>query len=159
MWEKLPYRLHGDARNWDGAREAHGRAMLSLWTRHAPNLADAVIDTFTRSPLDAERSLPNMREGDLLIGAFINGQIGYDRPFPGAGSIARTSPGFISADRAAIRAATSPACPATTPPRGSSPISALKPRGRRPRSRSGSRRWANRETSRHRAWCCRSGLN
>ena len=26
-----------------------------------------------------------MREGDLLIGAFTHGQIGYHRPFPGAG--------------------------------------------------------------------------
>ncbi len=66
MWEKAPYRLNGDARNWDGARDAHGRDMLGLWRQHAPNLADAVIDSFTRSPLDVERSLPNMREGDLL---------------------------------------------------------------------------------------------
>ena len=48
-------------------------------------LADAVIDSFTRSPLDVERSLPNMRQGDLLIGAFTQDQIGYNRPFPGAG--------------------------------------------------------------------------
>jgi phytoene dehydrogenase-like protein len=27
-----------------------------------------------------------MREGDLLVGAFTNGQIGFHRPFPGAGS-------------------------------------------------------------------------
>lgn len=94
MWEKLPYRLGGDARNWDDAREGHGRAMLELWTRHAPNLEGAVIDSFTRSPLDAERSLPNMREGDLLIGAFTNGQIGYDRPFPGAGSYRAHVPGL-----------------------------------------------------------------
>lgn len=26
-----------------------------------------------------------MRGGDLLIGAFTNGQIGHNRPFPGAG--------------------------------------------------------------------------
>jgi phytoene dehydrogenase-like protein len=26
-----------------------------------------------------------MREGDLLVGSFANGQIGYDRPFRGAG--------------------------------------------------------------------------
>ena len=45
MWEKLPYRLHGDPANWDAARDAHGRAMLELWQRHAPNLADAVIDS------------------------------------------------------------------------------------------------------------------
>jgi phytoene dehydrogenase-like protein len=86
MWEKLPYRLNGDARNWDGARDAHGRAMLQLWRQYAPNLSDAVIDSFTRSPLDVERCLPNMREGDLLIGAFSNDQVGFNRPFAGAGS-------------------------------------------------------------------------
>ena len=59
--------------------------MLQLWRRHAPNLADAVIDVFTRSPLDVERELPNMREGDLLVGAFTNDQVGFDRPFRGAG--------------------------------------------------------------------------
>lgn len=85
MWEKLPYRLGGDPRNWDGAKDAHGREMLELWTRYAPNLGGAVIDSFTRSALDTERSLPNMREGDLLVGAFTNGQVGADRPFPGAG--------------------------------------------------------------------------
>ncbi len=85
MWEKLPYRLRGDARNWDGARERHANDMLAAWTRYAPNLADDVLGWFARSPLDTERSLPNMREGDLLAGSFANGQIGYDRPFRGAG--------------------------------------------------------------------------
>ena len=82
MWEKLPYRLRGNP-DWSGVGEAHGRRMLELWRQHAPNLADAVIDSFTRTPMDTERSLPNMREGDLLVGAFTNGQIGYHRPFSG----------------------------------------------------------------------------
>jgi phytoene dehydrogenase-like protein len=86
MWEKLPYRLKGNPANWDAARDEHGKDMLRLWQHHAPNLADAVIDSFTRSPLDVERELPNMREGDLLVGAFTNGQVGYDRPFRGAGT-------------------------------------------------------------------------
>jgi phytoene dehydrogenase-like protein len=86
MWEKLPYRLNGEAANWDRARTRHGEVMLELWQRHAPNLREAVIDFFVRSPLDTERSLPNMRYGDLLVGAFTNGQIGHDRPFPGAGT-------------------------------------------------------------------------
>jgi phytoene dehydrogenase-like protein len=94
MWEKLPYRLHGDPANWDSARDAHGREMLALWQRHAPNLNDAVIDSFTRSPLDTERSLPNMREGDLLVGAFTDGQIGYHRPFAGAGQYRGHIPGL-----------------------------------------------------------------
>ena len=85
MWEKLPYRLNGDASNWDSYKERHGRKMLSLWQEYAPNLESSVTDWFTRSPLDTERALPNMKFGDLLVGAFTNGQVGYNRPFAGAG--------------------------------------------------------------------------
>ncbi len=85
MWEKMPYNLHGDPTNWDDFQTQHGETMLRLWKQHAPNLKDAVIDSFVRSPLDTERTLPNMREGDLLVGSFDHGQIGYNRPFPGAG--------------------------------------------------------------------------
>jgi phytoene dehydrogenase-like protein len=93
MWEKLPYRLNADPANWDAAR-GHGREMLALWRQHAPNLSDAVIDSFTRSPLDVERELPNMREGDLLVGAFTNDQVGYHRPFRGAGAYRTHIPGL-----------------------------------------------------------------
>ena len=68
--------------------------MLRVWTEYAPNLEDAVIDSFTRSPLDIERELPNMRHGDLLVGAFTNGQVGYNRPFPGAGHYRAHLPGL-----------------------------------------------------------------
>ena len=85
MWEKLPYRLHGDPYNWDREKDAHGKKMLALWARHAPNLDGAVIDSFTRSALDTERTFANMKDGDLLVGAFTHGQIGADRPFAGAG--------------------------------------------------------------------------
>jgi phytoene dehydrogenase-like protein len=85
MWEKLPYRLEGDPRNWDRERDRHGQRMLAVWTEYAPNLKDAVLDAVPRSPLDTERTFPNMREGDLLVGAFMDGQVGHHRPFPGAG--------------------------------------------------------------------------
>jgi phytoene dehydrogenase-like protein len=113
MWEKLPYAVHGDPANWDrpaivgrisnpsyqgGAisdgleirptdtlKATHGRDMLRLWTRYAPNLEGAVLDAFVRSPADTERDLPNMRQGDLLVGSFDDGQVGYHRPFAGAG--------------------------------------------------------------------------
>jgi len=93
MWEKLPYHLKGNP-DWSGVGAQHGRKMLELWQRHAPNLDSAVIDSFTRTPMDTERSLPNMREGDLLVGAFTNGQIGYHRPFPGAGAYRAHLPGL-----------------------------------------------------------------
>src|SRR5581483_3590785 len=38
MWEKLPYRLNGDPGSWDRVRDEHGRVMLELWRRHAPNI-------------------------------------------------------------------------------------------------------------------------
>src|SRR5262249_58614230 len=61
MWEKLPYALRGDPTTWAREQDAHGRAMLELWSRFAPNLQGAMLDWFTRSPLDTERKLPNMR--------------------------------------------------------------------------------------------------
>jgi phytoene dehydrogenase-like protein len=94
MWEKLPYRLFGSATNWDRERQKHGQAMLALWTEHAPNLRQAVLGWFARSPLDTERTFPNMREGDLLVGALANDQIGYHRPFPGAGHYRGHLPGL-----------------------------------------------------------------
>lgn len=94
LWEKLPYALRGSAANWDAEREAHGRRLLAQWTEFAPNLKDAVLDAYTRSPLDTERTLPNMRGGDLLVGSFANGQIGWNRPFAGAGTYRTPIPGL-----------------------------------------------------------------
>ncbi len=85
MWEKLPYALNGRAEHWDDFKDQHGEKMLELWQTFAPNVTDAVIESFTRSPLDTERRLPNMRRGDLLVGSFASDQVGYHRPFPGAG--------------------------------------------------------------------------
>ena len=68
---------------------------------------------FTRSPLDVERSLPNMRDGDLLVGAFANEQVGYRPAVRRRRRLSHPSAAAsISADRAAIPAATSPGFPA-----------------------------------------------
>lgn len=94
LWEKLPYSLRGDARHWDAERDAHGRRLLAHWTQFAPNLESAVLDSFSSSPLDTERTLPNMRGGDLLVGSFAHGQIGWNRPFAGAGNYRTPVPGL-----------------------------------------------------------------
>lgn len=94
LWEKLPYALRGNAANWDAEREAHGRRLLAQWKEFAPNLSDAVLDAFTRSPLDIERTLPNMTGGDLLVGSFDHGQTGWNRPFAGAGTYRTPVPGL-----------------------------------------------------------------
>ncbi|MBM80934.1 MAG: hypothetical protein CMJ78_10110, partial [Planctomycetaceae bacterium] len=95
MWEKLPYQLDGDSANWDEAAARHGRELLELWRRYAPNLSDeCVIDSFSRSPLEITRTLPNMHNGDLLVGSFDNNQIGANRPFAGAGCYRTELPGL-----------------------------------------------------------------
>jgi len=94
MWEKLPFALHGDSAGWDREGKSHGQSMLNLWTKYAPNLKHAVLDWFVRSPLDTVRALPNMVGGDLLVGAFDHGQVGYNRPFPGAGHYRAHLPGL-----------------------------------------------------------------
>ena len=119
MWEKLPYRLHGDA--GELGRRARRARRARCWrsggsTRRT--CADAVIDSFTRSPLDVERDLPNMREGDLLVGAFTNDQVGYHRPFPGAGTYRTHIPRALSVRvEQPSRREHHRACPATTPRR------------------------------------------
>jgi phytoene dehydrogenase-like protein len=80
LWEKVPYQT-----DWDARRDQHAEQRLRFWTEYAPNLNQDTVGWFARSPLDTERTLPNMRRGDLLVGAFANGQVGYDRPFRGAG--------------------------------------------------------------------------
>ena len=86
MWEKVPYALRGSPSNWEAEKETHGKALFNVLAGFAPNLRrQAVIDSFSRSPVDTERTFPNMKFGDLLVGSFANNQMGYNRPFPGAG--------------------------------------------------------------------------
>lgn len=95
LWEKLPFHLRGDFRNWAAEREPHGDALLHLWRDHAPNLSEAtLLDRFCLSPADTPHTLPNMVDGDLLVGSFGDGQIGHNRPFPGAGCYRTPVPGL-----------------------------------------------------------------
>jgi phytoene dehydrogenase-like protein len=95
LWEKLPYALHGDPLNWSKEKESHGARLLNLWGELAPNLGSGIIkDHFVFSPADSEIALPNMTRGDLLVGSFANDQVGYNRPFAGAGSYRTPIPGL-----------------------------------------------------------------
>lgn len=85
MWEKTPYALRGSASNWIEEKPKHAKRMFDLWCEYAPNLRTATIDSFAQSPRETAIHNPNMREADVLIGAFRNGQVGIGRPFVGAG--------------------------------------------------------------------------
>ncbi|HJP29153.1 MAG TPA: NAD(P)/FAD-dependent oxidoreductase [Candidatus Latescibacteria bacterium] len=85
MWEKVPYRLGGSPGNWDAEAEIHGRRMLARWQEYAPNLQGTVRQSLIRPVHEIPALLPNMQDADLLVGSLGHGQVGYDRPFPGAG--------------------------------------------------------------------------
>ena len=85
MWEKLPMDVHGDRDHWNDLAEDHAKSMTELWSRHAPGLRDSILGVRVQSPLEIQQTLHNMIDGDLLVGSFDHGQIGYNRPFEGAG--------------------------------------------------------------------------
>lgn len=85
MWEKVPFRIQGSSHHWEKLRDKHARQMIEFWARYAPNLDGAIIDWFATTPLDTLQTLPNMHDGDLLVGSLAGGQVGFHRPFPGAG--------------------------------------------------------------------------
>ena len=95
LWEKLPFALRGDPSNWAKEKDAHGGRLLKLWSESAPNLGRGIIkDQFVLSPADTAATLPNMSRGDLLVGSFANNQVGYNRPFAGAGGYRTPVPGL-----------------------------------------------------------------
>jgi phytoene dehydrogenase-like protein len=95
LWEKVPYALRGEPSNWEKAKHAQGTRLLKLWIERAPNLGrDIIRDQFVVSPADTVTALPNMNRGDLLVGSFANEQVGYHRPFAGAGCYRTPVPGL-----------------------------------------------------------------
>jgi phytoene dehydrogenase-like protein len=95
LWEKLPYALRGNPSNWAAEKDAHGARLLKLWSEFAPNLNRGIIaDRFVLTPADTETALPNMSRGDLLVGSFAHDQVGYNRPFAGAGGYRTPVPGL-----------------------------------------------------------------
>ncbi len=87
LWQKVPYALLGNPSQWEREAEAHADQLLARWAEFAPNLvrAGVIEHRFHRTPLDTVRSLPNQANGDLLVGSLAGGQVGYHRPFAGAG--------------------------------------------------------------------------
>ena len=135
MWEKLPYRLHGDPANWDSAGAAHGRDMLDLWRSHAPNLARR-RDRFLHAHAARHRAQPAEHARGRSSGRRVHQRTDRLRPAVSRrGKLSRASAGTLSMRiEQPSRAAMSPACRATTPRRSFSPTWDSRPTGRQPTS-------------------------
>jgi phytoene dehydrogenase-like protein len=95
MWQKVPYALDGDPRHWETRKAAHAETILARWREFAPNVdRDNILSMLALSPVDTERRFPNFRRADLGVGWAGPGQLGDERPFPGAGAYAMPLPGL-----------------------------------------------------------------
>ncbi|MBI4457101.1 MAG: NAD(P)/FAD-dependent oxidoreductase [Acidobacteria bacterium] len=85
-WQFAPYSIQdAGPEKWDKIKDQYLEKVLACWAEYAPNLdpnGGNVIYKFPQTPLDVERHLINMREGDFHVGALIPEQLGFNRPFP-----------------------------------------------------------------------------
>jgi 2-keto-4-pentenoate hydratase/2-oxohepta-3-ene-1,7-dioic acid hydratase in catechol pathway/phytoene dehydrogenase-like protein len=111
-WHVVPYDPGGDPANAEAVRESFGRQIIEKWREYAPNLTDDnILGVHFYTPNDYVAHLPNMRGGDIFMGAFTTDQVmwnhfGYRSPIAGlynAGSAAHPGgaisggAGYISA--------------------------------------------------------------
>jgi phytoene dehydrogenase-like protein len=96
-WHVVPYDPGGDPANSEAVRESFGWQIIEKWREYAPNLTDDnIVGTYFYTPNDYVAHLPNMRGGDIFMGAFTSDQVmwnhfGYRSPIGGlynAGSAA-----------------------------------------------------------------------
>ncbi|MEZ0494085.1 phytoene desaturase family protein [Kineococcus sp. TBRC 1896] len=86
----LPSTIRGDAAgtigatDWDEAKEAVADRVLDKLERYAPGVRDSVLARTVFSPLDLERSNPNLVGGDSVGGSHHLWQNFLFRPWPGA---------------------------------------------------------------------------
>ncbi len=92
-WHVVPF----DPVNAEAYRDTFGRQIIEKWREYAPNLTrENILGSCFYTPNDYVRHLPNMRNGDIFMGAFTSDQVmdnhfGYRTPVDGlyyAGSAA-----------------------------------------------------------------------
>lgn len=111
-WQPVPAVQDGQPGVIDAVRAEQAARIMETWGQYAPNMTpDNVVATYTYTPYDYVRELPNMIGGDIFMGAFSAGQtmenhFGYRSEIPGlymAGSSVHPGgaisggPGYIAA--------------------------------------------------------------
>lgn len=90
-----PYRLHGDAANWDREKEAFADRVLSAYASKADGYEPgAELARAVHSPLDMERRNRNLRGGSPTGGEMLAEQMGPNRPVPGWSGYRMPIPGL-----------------------------------------------------------------
>ncbi len=85
LWQFAPYNLKdGGPEKWDEIKDEYMETCLARWRHYAPNLDEKnILGKWSFSPLDVERNIINMKQGDFHVGAVMQSQMGENRPVPG----------------------------------------------------------------------------
>jgi phytoene dehydrogenase-like protein len=85
-WHIAPFAPEGEPANLKACEAEMTEAIMGKWREYAPNMTpDNVIASYTYTAADYARHLPNMREGDIFMGALTSDQVlhnhfGYRTP-------------------------------------------------------------------------------
>ncbi|HEV2123920.1 MAG TPA: hypothetical protein VGW38_14240, partial [Chloroflexota bacterium] len=111
-WQPVPQVHEAVPAEIEAEREEHAARVIETWREYAPNMTrENVLASYTYTPADYVRELPNMRYGDIFMGAFTGAQVmdnhfGYRSEIPGlymAGSSVHPGgaisggPGYVAA--------------------------------------------------------------
>jgi phytoene dehydrogenase-like protein len=89
--QQIPYRLRKGS--WDERREEFTNTVLRSLFRYAPNLKEALLQTFTLTPLDIERRY-GLHRGNQFHGTMVPSQVLADRPLGNARGYRTAIPGL-----------------------------------------------------------------
>ncbi len=85
LWQFAPYDLKdGGPEKWDEIKDEYMETCLARWRHYAPNLDEKnILGKWAFSPLDVERNIISMRQGDFMVGAVNRDQMYENRPIRG----------------------------------------------------------------------------
>jgi len=87
-WHVMPFDPDLDGRDYDAFKEEFADRIIETWARYCPNMTSSnILGRHIYTPRDYVGELPNMRQGDIFMGAFSADQVlynhfGYRTPVP-----------------------------------------------------------------------------
>jgi beta-carotene ketolase (CrtO type) len=87
-WVNVPYYLKGDTKGdmWDDIRDDLGEKVTARIDEYSTGFRNSVVTSLSYSPLEIYRRNPSAIEANFCGGTLKQGQLYFDRPFPGCGA-------------------------------------------------------------------------
>ena len=86
-WHVMPFEPDIGSRDYETFKREFAEEIIDVWARYAPNIRGNVLGQYVYTAKEYVLELPNMREGDIFMGALSSDQVmynhfGYRTPIP-----------------------------------------------------------------------------